>query len=278
MPMGQQRSVFVLDSGIGGMTVVEAIKKLDLTISVTYLADNKIFPYGNLSEDALVERVFSIVKQALEHFRFDAVVIACNTASTVVLDTLRNNFLVPIIGVVPPIKTAAQRSQSGVIGLLATEGTVRREYIDTLIEEFASDCQIHRFGSPDLASLAENKIRGHALDIGQLRASLAPLAAAEFSSMDVIILGCTHFPILRKELEEEHCRDVIWLDPALPVARRLVDVLDKIGVNQVKETDIGREDIVFFTRDHKISAGFTPYFRGLGFMGFSFWPPTHRLT
>lgn len=276
--VGRRRSVFVLDSGIGGMTVVKAIKDLDPTILVTYLSDNLCFPYGGLTADALVERVCDIVKQALEHFQFDAVVIACNTASTVVLDSLRRNFSVPIVGVVPPIKTAAQISQSSVIGLLATEGTVRREYVDNLIEQFASDCQIHRFGCPDLAPLAEDKIRGHSVDKRRLRSNLAPLASADFSSMDVIILGCTHFPILREELEEEYCRDVIWLDPALPVARRLMDVLDETGPNQDKETEFSMGNIIFFTREHEFPNGLPLYFKTLGFRGHSSWPPIHRLT
>lgn len=274
----RQRSIFVLDSGIGGMTVVKAVKELDPTVSVTYVSDNICFPYGGLTEEALVERVCTIVRQALEHFQFDAVVIACNTASTIALDALRRNFSVPIVGVVPPIKTAARISQTGVIGLLATEGTVRREYIDILIEDFASDCVVHRFGCADLASLAEDKIRGHSPDKKKLRASLAPLSGVEFSTIDVVILGCTHFPILREELEEEFCRDVIWLDPALAVARRLMDVLDEIGVHQDKEINLGGEDIVFFTRENEFLAGFPPYFRSLGFTSFSSWPPIHRLT
>ena len=223
------KSVVVLDSGIGGMTVVKAIRDINNTISVNYISDNAFFPYGGLETAVLIDRVRDLVAYAIDHFSPQAIVIACNTASTLVLDDLGANFSVPIVGVVPPIKTAGEVSRSHIVGLLATEGTVQRSYLDKLTQEFAPHCQIHRVQCPDLAPMAEAKVRGLAVDKPRLRAALRAFQAPELAGMDVVILGCTHYPILRDELMDELPGYVQWLDPALPVARQLDRVLAMEG-------------------------------------------------
>lgn len=217
------RSVLVLDSGIGGMSVVGAIRAAVPGVALTYIADTARFPYGGRPAGEIVAAVSGLVAEAVARQPVDAVVVACNTASTVVLDPLRARFTPPIIGVVPPVKVAAAVSRSRVVALLATEATARGPYLDRLIRDFAADCRVVRLACPGLADLAEAKMRGRPVDRDALRRLLAPLAGVE--GLDTVVLGCTHYPFLRPELAAVLGDGLTWLDPAEPVARHLARVL-----------------------------------------------------
>lgn len=260
------------------MTVVRAIRELDPALSVTYLSDNAFFPYGGLDPETLVDRVKLVVGQALEFSRFDAVIVACNTASTVVLETLRQHFSLPIIGVVPPIKTASEQSHTREIVLLATEGTVKRTYIDQLIEEFAADCKVKRIGCPDLAFIAEDKVFGRGVDKGRLKTALAPLKAMDLSNADVVILGCTHFPILADELRREIGGDIIWLDPAIPVARQLLRILNISASAAQGDLPIHPQNRFYMTGENSLSIEGLPFFRQMGFTEIARWADRYSLT
>ena len=126
-------------------------------------------------------------------------IIACNTASTITLPALRERFSCPIVGVVPAIKPAAKLTRNGVVGLLATRATVQRSYTHDLIAHFAKDCSIKMLGSAELVELAEAKLHGEEIDHAALKKILRPwLSMAE--PPDTVVLGCTHFPLLREEL------------------------------------------------------------------------------
>src|SRR5687768_3715831 len=153
-------SILVLDSGVGGLSIVEQIKRICPTLQIHYLADLAGFPYGTKSEQVLIQRVVSLLEFNLPVCQPSIVVIACNTASTLVLDELRQRFNVPIVGVVPAIKPAAQLTQTGVMAVLATEGTVTRDYTRKLIQDFAPDKDVIPVGSAKLVALAEHKLKG----------------------------------------------------------------------------------------------------------------------
>jgi glutamate racemase len=150
-----------------------------------------------------------------------AVVIACNSASTAVLDCLRAEFEVPFVGVVPAIKPAALCSGNKKIGLLATQGTVTRAYIDRLINEFAADCEVVRVGSQLLVELAEQKLRGETVTDDRLLSVIQPLLQAE---VDVVVLGCTHFPWFKADFQRL-CPQITWLDSGQAIARRVDSLL-----------------------------------------------------
>ncbi len=216
--------VAVFDSGLGGLTVLEAIRRTLPGVAVTYVADNAAFPYGPLSEAAVSARVLAVIGALLVTERVDAVVIACNTASTAALAVLRAAFpVMPFVGTVPALKPAAQATRSGVIGLLATPGTVHRPYIDALAAEVAAGCRVVRVGAPALAALAEGKLRGVPPPPGAVAAEIAPLF--DDPLVDVVVLGCTHYPLLRPELVAAAPRPVPWLDSADAVARQTARVL-----------------------------------------------------
>jgi glutamate racemase len=254
------------------MTIVNAIRELDLKLSITFIADNEYFPYGGRDSSELTKRISTLIEQALDFFEFDAVVIACNTASTVVLDVLRASFSLPFVGVVPAVKTAGEVSQSRVIALLATEGTVRGNYLDSLIRNFASDCRIICIECPLLAFLAEDKVRGRHVDQGQVRAALSPLGDPALAGMDVIVLGCTHYPLLQAELEKEIRGNVRWLDPAPSVARQLSKVIEAAKPTRCCSGMHRNNDIIFFTSRQGSPEDMRPFLKEIGFHHLMYWP------
>ncbi len=265
-------SVLIMDSGIGGMSIVKAVRTLNRTISLTYISDDDYFPYGTMDTQTLNDRLHTLVGQALERFDFDAVIIACNTASTVVLDTLRQTYTIPFIGVVPPIKTASELSKTRVIGLLATQATIQRRYIDDLIQEFASDCKVIRVGSPHLADQAERKVRGETVDTACFRDDLEPLRQ-QSDDLDVIVLGCTHYPYLQDELKAEFKPGIVWLDPALPVARHLLSVLNAPD-NKSRSEHSGKQlqnNVAFFTGNQEHPEDLAAFLSDMGFSHTEYW-------
>ncbi|MBC7530248.1 MAG: glutamate racemase [Oligoflexus sp.] len=209
--------VMVFDSGVGGLSVLEAIRSRLPDLSYCFVGDNAGLPYGDKSESWLVQRVPQVIDCALAEVQCKILVVACNTASTIVLPPLRAKFTFPVIGVVPAIKPAAQLSQKKIIGLLATPATVKRDYTDALIAEFAADCQVIKLGSSRLVTIAEEKMRGIPPDREELKLILAPFAAA---LPDVVVLGCTHFPLLRQEISEI-LTDTVWIDSGAAIAQRV---------------------------------------------------------
>ena len=131
--------ILIFDSGVGGLTVLDATRTLLPDAPVIYAADNAGLPYGNKTEAQIAARVAGLLGRMTERFRPRLVCIACNTASTIALGMVREVLEVPIVGTVPAIKPAAALTTTGVIGLLGTEATIRQGYVDRLEAEFARD-------------------------------------------------------------------------------------------------------------------------------------------
>jgi len=215
--------VLVFDSGVGGLSVLDEIRRKIAGCELVYAFDNEAFPYGTKAEEALVIRVDAVLKALINRVAPDIIVVACNTASTLVLPRIRSHFLKPVVGVVPAIKPAARYSSTRHIGLLGTPGTVQRLYTQQLIDEFAADCTVVRVGSSELVEIAEAKLRGRAPDPERLRAILAPFFAGD--SVDTVVLACTHFPLLRAEFEAVAPRLMHWMDSGEAIARRVESLL-----------------------------------------------------
>ena len=184
-----------------------------------------------------------ICKKINQDYPLDAIVIACNTASTVVLPPLREQFSIPIVGTVPAIKPAAEISQTKHIGLLATKGTVKRPYVNDLIHQFASHCIVERLGSTKLVEIAEHKIQGKSVDLIALKNELTPWASID--NLDTICLGCTHFPLIKDEIQICLPQVKNFMDPGFAIARRLQYLLDKLEVRSKSEV----KNQVFCTQD-----------------------------
>lgn len=204
-------TVLIFDSGVGGLSVYQEIKNLLPDLHYIYVFDNQGFPYGEKSEEFIVERVIATVTKVNEQYPLSLAVIACNTASTVSLPPLREQFSFPIVGVVPAIKPAAKLTSNGVVGILATKATVQREYTHELIARFATEAKIVLLGSSELVELAEAKLHGKQVERRELETILQPWLLMK-EPPDTVVLGCTHFPLLSEELSS-----------VLPVGTRLVD-------------------------------------------------------
>lgn len=199
--MDPNSPLLFFDSGVGGLTVLGPTRALLPNAPIVYVADSAAFPYGTRSEAEIAERVPALLTQLVERFAPRLAVIACNTASTIALDHARAALDLPIVGTVPAIKPAAEMSRSRAIGVLGTEATVRQPYVDDLAARFAADCTIVRHGSPELVQLAEAKLAGEPVTVEAVRAAAQPMFDAPGGeAIDVVVLACTHFPLLDEEL------------------------------------------------------------------------------
>jgi glutamate racemase len=209
------------DSGVGGLSVLEPTRALLPNAPFVYVADNGGYPYGRRSEAEIASRVPALLGRLVERFQPRLAVIACNTASTIALEHVRSALDLPVVGTVPAIKPAAEMSKTRVIGVLGTEATIRQPYVDNLAREFASDCTIVRHGSPQLVDLAEAKLAGEEVSLEAVRAAAGPMFGATAGDrIDVGVLACTHFPLLRAELEQAFTA-VQWIDGGPGIARRI---------------------------------------------------------
>jgi glutamate racemase len=226
----QTPKILVFDSGLGGLTVYREVGRLRPEADYIYLADDAAFPYGALREDELVARVQSVLDAAIAKYAPDIVVIACNTASTLVLPPLRAAYpALPFAGTVPAVKPAAERSRSQMISVLATPGTVARDYTRTLIATHAGHCRVTLVGSQLLAAIAEAEMRGEAIDDKEIAQEIAPCFVRNESGgrTDIIVLACTHYPLLQDYFERLAPWSVEWIDPAPAIARRVDAVLSE---------------------------------------------------
>lgn len=220
------KRVLVFDSGVGGLSVLDAIAASGHALELDYVADNAWLPYGLKSDVELRARVPALLARMAEQWSPELVVVACNTASTIALDVVRATLSVPVVGVVPPIKPAATLTRTGVIGLLATPATVRRSYTNDLIAQFAADKRVVRFGSSALVEAAERKLRGEPVGEAAITEAMDGLFGSPGGGeLDVVALACTHFPLLAQELAAAAPRPCVWLDSGEAIARRVANVL-----------------------------------------------------
>jgi glutamate racemase len=219
-----------LDSGLGGLTVLRAARAAIPEAEVLFIADDAGFPYGTQDEIALAARLEKLVQKSAADFAPDCVVLACNTASTVALAMLRKTCPVPIVGTVPAVKPAAALTKTGLVSVLATPGTARREYTRALIEQFGGGVRFNLVGAPHLAAMAEAYAGGGAVDDESIRSEIAPCFLEENGARtDVVVLGCTHYPLLLGRLEALAPWPVTWLDAAPAIARRIANILAHDG-------------------------------------------------
>ncbi|MGD9542281.1 glutamate racemase [Methylocystis sp.] len=225
--MTRPPKLLIFDSGLGGLTVFSEIVKLRPHADYLYCADDAGFPYGSWKEPALVERVMKLTEELIAVHAPDMVVIACNTASTIVLPYLRVHWPnLPFVGTVPAIKPAAERTRSKLISVLGTPGTVARDYTQNLIAQFAAHCSVTLIGSKRLASLAESYMHGESVSDADIADEIAPCFKEEGGERtDVVALACTHYPLLVEEFKRLAPWPVEWLDPAPAIARRADQLL-----------------------------------------------------
>jgi glutamate racemase len=243
------RPIGVFDSGVGGLSIWRAIRKLLLQESMAFFADSGHVPYGEKSTSALEDLTGRIARFLISK---DAklIVVACNTATVHTIAFLRESFpSVPFVGVVPVVKTLARRTRTGTIAVLSTPATSQSPYLAALIREFASDKNVINVGCDGLENMVES---------GELRTRATNallerhLAQVKGTDADVVGLGCTHYPFLRARIKGMLGSSVRLFDPSRPVARRVRQVLaegDALGGNPAPEyTFYTTGDSVLFGR------------------------------
>ena len=244
--------MLVVDSGLGGLSVVRALKRARPGLPLTYLADTAWFPYGARSAAELTGRAVSLIRAVTEQQHCTSIVLACNTLSTLCLEQLRSAFPYPFVGTVPAIKVAAGQSKTRRFTLLATPNTAQSSYTQALVAEFASECVVDCYGAPELARYAESVLLGQSVSFEALRTELAPAFQDDAKGRtDTIVLGCTHYPLILDRLRAVVPWEVDWIDSGEAIARRALsfspeeDIMSRSAAYVTSTADVARYREVF---------------------------------
>ena len=259
--MSAPPTILVFDTGLGGLTVLREVVRVRTDAHYVYVADDAFFPYGHHSEEQIIARVVPLIGELIAAHAPDLVVIACNTASTLVMSHLREQYKVPFVGTVPAIKPACAKSKTKRVSVLGTKGTVKREYTRALIRDFAQGCEVTLVGSAELASLAETALSGVEVSDAEISAELAPcfVGDGDLARTDTVVLACTHYPLLIDRLVALAPWPVDWIDPAPAIARRVADLLNSPG----SEADHAGAQMIFTSgRPRTLSRALMPFFGG----------------
>ena len=216
----------IFDSGVGGLSVFREIRKVLPDEKYIYFSDNAHCPYGEKTKEYIIDRARTIT-----HFLMEKgcriIVVACNTATAAAISTLRAEFPIRFIGMEPAIKPAARMTKTGVVGVLATAGTLKAtKYIDTR-EKWAQDVRIVEHIGQGFVELVEKGVTSGPEAEETVSRSLRPLIE---EGADTIVLGCTHYPFLTDTILKTAGRQVTVIDPAPAVARHLVEVMEEEGL------------------------------------------------
>lgn len=218
----RSQSIGIFDSGVGGLTVARHIMELMPHENTVYFGDTARVPYGSKSSETVIGYALEAVG-FLEQSGVKMIVVACNTASAVALEKMRGASSVPVIGVIAPGAAAAvQLTRSGVIGVIGTEGTITSQAYQKAIAEDMPSARVIGRACPLFAPLAEEGMSHHPVTVMLAREYLAPLLA---QSIDTLILGCTHYPILVPGISEVTGQQVLLADPGIATALEVKDVL-----------------------------------------------------
>lgn len=212
----------IIDSGLGGISVVRALRTAAPTLTLIYAADTEGFPYGGQSADMVTARGVGMVEALLAQQHIERVVVACNTLSTLSLAALRATFpQITFVGTVPAVKVAAERSQTKRFTLLATPNTAHSPYSKSLIDQFAQGCVVDAVGAPNLAMLCEQYLLGAAIGDETWRAEIATCFYDDArGKTDAVILGCTHYPLVTPILQRLAPWEVMWINSSDAIARQ----------------------------------------------------------
>lgn len=247
------RSILLFDSGIGGLSVLKEMRIILPDFRYIYVADDAAFPYGAWEEEPLVARMISLFGELLDSYRPGLVVIGCNTASTIGIAPLRAAYPdTAFVGTVPAIKPAAERTRSGLVSVLATPGTVKRQYTRDLISQFAQKCHVRLVGSENLARLAEDYMQHGYVDEAAVAREVEPcFVEHDGVRTDIVVLACTHYPFLVNRMRKVAPWPVDWIDTSEAIARRALSLAETMHFASLSSA----EDIAIFTsgtRDSKI--------------------------
>jgi glutamate racemase len=215
--VANHQPIGVFDSGVGGLSVLQALRQELPHEHFLYVGDSGCAPYGDRSPQFVIERAITIT-EFLVGKRAKAVVVACNTATAVAAEPLRARFAVPIVAIEPAVKPAASRTRSRVVGVLATTGTLASPNVTKLLANYGSDVEFVIQPCPGLADQVEKGELASDETRALVQRYVRPIIER---GGDIVVLGCTHYPYLRPLIQEAAGPGVDLIDPATPVAREL---------------------------------------------------------
>ncbi|MEM0898325.1 MAG: glutamate racemase [Pseudomonadota bacterium] len=224
------RSILVFDSGVGGLSVLKEARIIMPDFRYIYVADDAAFPYGAWEEGLLVQRLIALFDNLIDEYAPGLIVIGCNTASTIGIQPLRDAFPdQTFVGTVPAIKPAAERTRSGLVSVLATPGTVKRQYTRDLISRFATKCHVRLVGTESLAQLAEDYMQSGFVSEEAVFDEVKPcFLEQDDQRTDIVVLACTHYPFLVNRMRKVAPWPVDWLDTSEAIARRSLTLVDRM--------------------------------------------------
>ncbi len=234
------RPVGAFDSGVGGLTVVKAMRELLPSEDIVYLGDTARFPYGNKSPETIIRYSREIMTYLRSH-EVKAVVVACNTASTHALSILQKESDIPVIGVIAPgVQAALAATRNGRVGIIGTQGTIQSEAYQSLLRRYRPDIVITAIAAPLLVSLVEEDWLSHPATDLIMEEYLAPMKAAR---IDTLVLACTHYPLLKPLAQRLLGPEVVLVDSAQNAAAALAEKLTEAGLSRPSGPEAGQTTI-----------------------------------
>ena len=242
----KEAPIGVFDSGIGGLTVVREIMRQIPNERIIYFGDTARVPYGNKSKET-VTRFSRQIARFLQSHEVKTIVVACNTASAYALDELEQEIDIPMIGVVKPgAKAAAESTENGRIGVIATQATISSGIYDRYIQELNHDVTIWGKACPLFVPLVEEGLLEDPVTDEIAKRYLTELIDLD---IDTLILGCTHYPLIRSTIGRVMGEKVKLVNPAYETARELKELLEQKGLLQEETPGLGSNQYQFFVSD-----------------------------
>lgn len=242
----KENPIGVFDSGVGGLTVVKEIIRQIPNERIVYFGDTARVPYGSKSKNTITKYTRQIIR-FLQTYDVKAIVVACNTASACALEEVEKELEVPIIGVVKPgAKAAVDRTQNGKIGIIATESTINSEMYERFIRQRNEQITVLGKACPLFVPLVEEGLWEDSITYEMTRRYLKELLRED---IDTLILGCTHYPLLKKTIGDVVGEKVALVNPAYETAKELKELLESKELLHLPEENRDPEKYKFFVSD-----------------------------
>ncbi|MGD2119938.1 MAG: glutamate racemase [Chromatiales bacterium] len=239
--MSTDSYIGVFDSGIGGLTVLKEIHRQLPTADTLYVADSAFAPYGEKRAEQIIQRCFLLTDLLIDKGA-RIIVVACNTATAYAVNAMREKYSLPVVAMEPAVKPAVAHSRNGKVGILATSMTLASHRYALLLERFAAETEVIEQACPGLVEQIEKLQIDSAETQKLLQTYLQPLLDQQ---VDALVLGCTHYPLLREQIQAICGESVHVIDTAVAVTQELLRRLPEIGLDP--KTSIGHGETRFFT-------------------------------
>ncbi len=231
----------VFDSGVGGLSVLIELKKKLPNENFVFLADQKYVPYGEKTKEELIKLVYKITNYLIKNHNIKMMVVACNTATCNAIEEMRSKYSIPIVGTVPAVKVAAKETKSGVIACIATPSTSKSDRLKKIIKDFCENVEVINIGCKNLEDTVEHGDL-ESMEVNRLLHKY--LEKVKNSKTDCLVLGCTHYPFLKKPIRKILGSKIKLIDSGKAIAKRTEWLLEN---DSIENTQKKRVNTLYFT-------------------------------